>query len=262
MRSKTTVRRVLLAAGVAGALGLTAAALPAGSAGQRIALVALTLVKVALLAAAASWSLASWGRLGAGHPAARAWGLVGVSFAAFAVAHVVLGVEQLAYATLPFPSRADAVFTLAQLLLVAALAGFVKAYRSSGLFSEEGARRAGALIVAVATIAGGLLLWTIAQLPVPRLSGATDALYAVLDLTTIALLAYLARHARHLGGRVGRVWALLLAGFAVFSIADVTFGFLDAHDAEPPLIVSQLPFIVAYGLIAAGSRLQLGLLAD
>jgi hypothetical protein len=61
---------------------------------------------------------------------------------------------------------------------------------------------------------------------------------------------------------VGRVWALLLAGFAVFSVADVTFGYLNALDAEPSLLLSQFPFLIAYGLMAAGSRLQLALVAD
>ncbi len=170
--------------------------------------------------------------------------------------------EQLAASGPRYPALSDSAFGVAQVLLAAALARFVGAYRSSGLFDEEGARRAWWVIGAVAAAAGALLLVTIARLPAPWPVRATDALYAVLDLAILVPLAFLVRQARQLGGRVGRVWATLLAGFAAFSVADVALGYLNALQAEPSLLLSQFPFILAYGLVAAGSRLQLALVGE
>jgi len=84
----------------------------------------------------------------------------------------------------------------------------------------------------------------------------------VLDLAILVPLALLVRLARQLGGDVGRVWELLLAGFVVLSAADVALGYLQAFGTEPSILLSQFPFLVAYGLAAAGSRLQLALLAE
>jgi len=262
MRSHVAVKGVLLATGATALLSIAVAALPAGSGAARAGLVLFTLVKLALLGAAARWSLASRGRLEAGHPARRSWCILGAGFLGFLVAHLVLGVEQIVHETPPFPSVADAIFLPAQVLLATALAGFLGVYRSSGLFSEEGARRAGVAIAATAVVIGVVVLATVARLPVPWLERAVDGLYAVLDLAILVPLVLLVRLARHLGGRVGRVWGLLLAAFAVLSVGDVALGYLAALEAEPPLLLSQFPFLVAYGLAAAGSRLQLALLSD
>ena len=243
-------------------MSVAAAALREGSFLSRAVLVLITLVKVGLLGTAARWTMATRSRLDASREVLLAWSLLGASFLGFSVAHVVLGVEQLAFNPIPYPSVADALFTVAQILLVAALVGFVGAYRSSGFFSEEGTRRAWVLIGALAVVIGGVLVGTIERLPVPRLERATDDVSAVLDLAVLVPLGFLMRQARTLGGQVGRVWALLLAGFAVFSVADVTFGYLNALNTDLPLLVDQFPFVIAYGLVAAGSRLQLALVSE
>jgi len=262
MRSVPGAKFVLFAAGAAACLSVAVAALPARDRLALPTLVVLTLVKVALLVAAAGWSFSSRNRLHAGPRVARAWGLLGAGFAGLALGHVVLGLEQTAYADPPFPATSDVFFLAAQVSLVAALTEFVRAYRESGLFSERGGARALLVAVAAAALVGGLLLVTIARLPASWLERATSGAYALLDLAILVPLALLVRQARHLGGQVGRAWSLLLCGFLVFSAADVVFGYLHALDAEPSLLLSQVPFVAAYGLASAGTRLQLSLLAD
>lgn len=262
MKAAAAVRAVLLATGAVALVSAAASALPEGCGSARALLVLATGVKIGLLGLAAHWSLASCRRLEAGHPTAGAWGLLGAGFAGLALGHLVLGLEQLASSAPRYPALSDAAFGTAQVLLAAALARFVGAYRSSGLFAEEGARRAWWAIGAAAVVIGGLLLATIVRLPAPWLVRGTDALYAVLDLAMLVPLAFLVRQARQLGGRVGRVWVTLLAGFAAFAIADVSLGYLHALQAEPSLLLAQLPFVLAYGLAAAGSRLQLALVGE
>jgi hypothetical protein len=203
-----------------------------------------TLAKILLLAAAARWSALSRARLEPGHPARRPWGLLALGFAGLAAGHLSLGVEQLAWETPPFPCVSDALFVPAVALQAAALYGFLGAYRSSGLFSDAGARRAAVLFgAAAAAVIAGIVVTT-----------------ALLDLGLLVPLALLVRLARQLGGPVGLVWRILLGAFIVFAAADVSIGYLDALGIGPSYLASQLPFVVAYGLAAAGSRMQLALM--
>jgi len=261
MRSTLAVKAVLLASLGAACLSVAVSSLPAPADLAPATLVVLTGVKLALLAAAAHWSFVSRKRLHAGPRIARAWGLLCAGFAGLALGHVVLSLEQVLYANPPFPATSDVLFIAGQVFLVAALSDFLGAYRESGLFSEKGAHRALVVAIAGAAILGGLLLVTIARLPAPWLERATSSTYALLDLAILMTLALLVRQARQLGGQVGRAWALLLGGFTVFSAADVAFGYLHALDSEPSLLLSQVPFLVAYGLASAGTRLQLALIA-
>ena len=219
-----------------------------------------TLAKILLLAAAARWAAASRARLDPGHPARRPWGLLALGFAGLAAGHLSLGIEQLAWETPPFPFVSDALFVPAVGLQVSALFGFVHAYRCSGLFSDAGTRRAAVVFVAAALAVTAGVAITTARLPVPWPERATDIAYAVLDLGLLVPLALLVRLARQLGGPVGRVWRVLLGAFIVFTAADISIGYLDALDVGPSYLASQLPFIVAYGLAAAGSRMQLAVI--
>jgi hypothetical protein len=219
-----------------------------------------TLAKMLLLGAAARWSAASRARLEPGHPARRSWGQLALAFAGLAAGHLSLGIEQLAFESPPFPFVSDALFVPSVALLAAALYGFVGAYRSSGLFSDAGTRRAAVVFAAAALAITAGVAVTTARLPVPWAERATDVAYAVLDLGLLVPLALLVWLARQLGGPVGLVWRILLGGMVVFTAADVGIGYLDALGAGPSYLASQLPFIVAYGLAAAGSRMQLAVL--
>lgn len=262
MRSAPAVRVVLSATLISAGLSVAVASLPGRGRLELPTLALITLVKVALLGAAAYWSLVSRNRLQAGPRVARAWGLLCAGFAGLALGHVELGLEQMAYASAPYPAPSDVLFLAAQACLAVALVGFVRAYRASGLFSNRGRTRALLVAVLSAALVGGLLLVTIARLPAPWLERATSGAYALLDLAVLVSLALLVRQARHLGGQVGRAWSLLLGGFVVFSAADVVFGYLHALSAEPSLLFSQFPFLFAYGLASAGARLQLSLVTD
>jgi hypothetical protein len=219
-----------------------------------------TLVKVVLLAAAARWSAASATGLDPGHPARCPWEMLSVGFIGLAAGHVSLGAEQLAWETPPFPFISDALFVPAVALQAAALYAFLRAYRSSGLFSDPGARRAAAIAAAAAVAIVAGVVVTTARLPVGWAERATDIVYAVLDLALLVPLALLVRLARRLGGPVGLVWRILLGGFMVFTAADVSIGYLDGLGMGPSYLAAQLPFVVAYGLVAAGSRLQLAVI--
>ncbi len=219
-----------------------------------------TLAKILLLAAAAHWAAASRARLEADHPARGPWGLLAIGFAGLAAGHLSLGLEQLAWETPPYPFVSDALFVPADAALVAALYGFLAAYRSSGLFSDAGARRATVLFGAAGAAMTAVLVVTTIRLPVPAAERAADVAYAVLDLGLLVPLALLVRLARRLGGPVGLVWRILLGGFMVFTAADVSIGYLDALGIGPTYLQSQLPFLVAYGLAAAGTRLQLAVI--
>lgn len=265
MNVPPAVRRVAAVTAAAAAASLVLCLVPRSTAlGAALAgsapIPAFTLAKVGLLAAAAWWSAACRRRLDPGHPARAGWGLLAAGFGVLAAGHLSLGIEQLAFERPPFPFVSDALFVPADVLLVVALSRFVAAYRASGLFSDAGTRRAAALFgAAAAAIVAGVVIATV-RLPVPWPERAADVAYAVLDLGLLVPLALLVRFAHQLGGPVGLVWRLLLGGFAAFAAADVGIGYLDALGAGPTYLVSQLPFVLAYGLAATGSRLQLAVI--
>ena len=265
MNVPAAVRRVVAVTAAAAAAAVALALVPRATAlgavlAEPAPIPGFTLAKVALLAAAAWWSAACRGRLGAGHPARAAWGLLSLGFTALAAGHVALGAEQLAWEVPPFPFVSDALFVPANVILAVALVRFVAAYRASGLFPDGGTRRAAAVFGAAAAVVVAGVVATTVRLPVSWLERAMDVTYAVLDLALLVPLALLVRFARSLGGPVGVVWRILLGGFMCFAAADVAIGYLDALGVGPSYLASQLPFVVAYGLAAAGSRMQLAVI--
>ncbi len=265
MSTPAAVRNVVAVTGVIAATSVVLSIVPPTTAlGAALAgpapIPGFTLAKIVLLAAAARWSAAARARLDAGHPSRGPWGLLALGFAGLAGGHLSLGVEQLAFETPPFPFVSDALFVPADALLVVALYGFLRAYRSSELFPDGGTRRAAAGFAAAAVaITAGVAVAT-ARLPVPWTERATDIAYAVLDLGLLVPLALLVRFAHQLGGPVGLAWRILLGGFVVFTAADVSIGYLDALGIGPSYLASQLPFVLAYGLAAAGARMQLAVM--
>ncbi len=259
------VRRVVAATAAVAAASIALSLVPGSTrlgallAGQA-PIPAFTLAKIALLAAAARWSAMNRARLDLDHPAREPWGLLALGFGGLAAGHLSLGLEQLAWERPPFPFVSDALFVPADALLVAALHGFVVAYRSSGLFPDAGTRRAALLFgAAAAAVVAGVVITTV-RLPVPWAERATDVVYAALDLGLLVPLALLVRFARQLGGPVGLAWRVLLGAFIVLTAADVAIGYLDALGIGPSYLAAQLPFVVAYGLAAAGSRMQLAVI--
>ena len=267
MAAAMPVSRLLAVTALAAAVAVALALVPPASAlGGALAgpapVVAFTLLKVFLLGLAARWSFTSSARLDPGHPARRSWGLLATGLAGYAVGHTALGIEQLAFENPPFPFVSDVFFLPSALALATAQFGFLGAYRSSGLFPDRGRGLAALVAAVLASGVAAVVVTATLRLPVPLLEQATDVAYAILDLALLVPLVLLVRLARQLGGPVGKVWRLLLGGFVVLAVADVSIGYLDALGSGPSYLFSQAPFVIAYGLIAAGSRLQLSLLAD
>ncbi len=162
------------------------------------ALPALTLAKVALLAAAARWSAASRAGLDVHHPARAPWGLLALGLGGLAAGHLSLGIEQLAWERPPLPFLSDAFIAPADAFLVVALLGFLRAYRSSGLLSGAGTRRAALVLGAAGFAIAAVVVATSLRLPTPGSVRATGAGYAILDLGLLVPLALLVRLAHRL----------------------------------------------------------------
>jgi hypothetical protein len=62
------------------------------------------------------------------------------------------------------------------------------------------------------------------------------------------------------GSGVWRGWATLLTGFACFALGDVLFAWVGALGIGGLGSLVTVPYVLAYGLAAAGAKVQLDLL--
>jgi hypothetical protein len=171
-----------------------------------------------------------------------------------------LGQASLAYYQLllgtdaPFPSVGDLFFVASMLALLAALLVFLFAYREVGYLGRAGVALATGVVSAA--LVGGVLAWLIRPVvsePAPVLERLLNVAYPVLDaLLLVPSLILLQAVARMRGGRLWRVWALLLLGFCFIAAGDILFAYLTTLglDALDPLL--HLVFVCAYVLIAWG----------
>jgi hypothetical protein len=267
MRSRS-IGVVVGVVGLSAAVCLTSWLAPAGSwlaaALSPEAVLAITApVKLAFLAAAAWWALGVRDRLEDGNPARRSWGLLSLGFLGLLAGHLTLAPEQVLHGTTPFPSAADLFFIPAQASLVVAFAGFLRAYRASGLFVDPGRRRATALLVLAVLAVAAVAAWPIVRAPGTALERALGVAYPALDLALLVPLALLVRLTnRMLGSEIWKVWATLLTGFLCFAAGDVLFAWVSALGLGGVGALMGLPYLLAYGLAAAGTRLQLRLVAE
>ena len=219
-----------------------------------------SVLKLSLLAASAVWSFLARDRLEPGHPARRCWGLLSLSFAGLFSGQLSLAPSQLAYGTEAFPSPADVFYLAGTVLLVVAIARFLRVHRQAELVPDPHFHRALVSFAVVALVVAVPVLWPIALAPAPPLERAINVAYPALDLVALVPLAMLLRLTRRMGGTVGRVWSFLLAGCVAFATADVLFAsFSDPalHPVDPVLHAS---YVLSYGLWATGTRLQLDLI--
>jgi hypothetical protein len=219
-----------------------------------------SILKLSLLFAAAVSAFLTRDRLEPGHPARRPWGLLSLCFAGLFSGQLSLAPSQLAHGTETFPSPADVFYLAATVLLVIAIATFLRLYRRSELIVDPHYRLAAVAFGTMALVFAVPLLWPIATATAPPLEKALSLAYPALDLVALVPLAMLMRLTRRMGGAVGRVWTLLLAGCVAFTIGDVLFAsFSDPtlHAVDPLLHAS---YVLSYGLWAAGTRLQLDLI--
>jgi hypothetical protein len=193
-----------------------------------------------------------------------AWLLLAVWLAAFAVGEAVLGgYRYLAFLEPPTPSAGDAFFLLGYGALIVATVWFVRVYATSGLPLGPGGRLWLVALLTAAVLAGlGIpALAPVVHAERPLAESLIAIAYPVLDLIVLvpsAVLLAITRRFR--GGGVWRVWALILSGFLVLSVADVLFAYFDLVGLAwvDPLLPAT--FTVGYTLTALGVATQRSLL--
>ena len=201
-----------------------------------------------------------------GTPARLPWTLLAAGLFCFWIGETVEASWTVRGLSAPFPSGADALFLLGYPLLVAALFLFLRAYRLSGVADEVW--RLTAAAAAAVIVLGVPVLVTVARAAVPRTERLVGGAYVALDLLALVPLLVLVRLAlRMRGGRVSRVWASLLLGFALTFVGDVlvAYGSAQAEAAGetsslPLDLASSVVFTCSYLAIAHGTRRQRDLL--
>jgi hypothetical protein len=205
-------------------------------------------------------------RLERGNRARPAWVLLAGWLGAFAVGEAILGVSKYVLGLPPVtPSVGDAFFLIGYGMLIAAAVMFVRVTLTSGF--PVATPREPWIITATATtvlaVAGWVVLAPIARAPRPAAEAVVAIAYPILDFVVLvptALLVVLT--ARFRGGRLWVVWALILSGFIVLSVADVLFAYFDLAgiDWVEPLLGTT--FIAGYTLTACGAAAQRRMLAE
>ncbi|HXK09349.1 MAG TPA: hypothetical protein VMT70_06890 [Vicinamibacteria bacterium] len=254
--------------GLAVLLFLGWAAAPAGALYARLLppsrlLMIAALVKLVYLLAGSAFAFACRDRLEADNPARPAWLLLSQGVLSMFAGQLCLAPFQVVNGETPFPSVADMFFVLAYPFLIASFLVFLNAYREAGFPIGSLAERVGIVagVGAVGVLVALPLLRPVAATGGTLLERILNVAYPVLDLVLLLPLALLLRIALRLrGSHAGDVWAILLGGFFVLSVADVIFAHFQALGAAhlDPLVHAS--FILAYGLIAGGAHRQLQLL--
>jgi hypothetical protein len=163
---------------------------------------------VAALAAAASFA--------AGDPPRRPWLLRGVALALVFVAH------SLQRAGLAGEPRLDYVLLIvANLLGVAAMVGFFRVVRSSGV-AEPASRGERLLVAAALAGVGGLVVWLLTAIDGPWLRVATVGVSTLADATTFMVSLVLLRMVAPLrGGTVAQPYFMLVLDGLCYLLIDV-----------------------------------------
>ncbi len=221
-----------------------------------------SLSKMAYLLAGALLAFACRDRLEEGNPARPAWALLSVGLFATLAGQMSLAPFLLTSGEAPFPSVADLFYVLAYPSFIAAFLVFLRAYRESGFpVGSLGERISVVLGLGVlGGAAAAAILRPLASAGGELLERILSVAYPLLDLLLLGPLALVFRiAARARGNPVGRVFGLLLAGFAGLALADVGFGYftLGEQHLDPYLHAT---YLLSYGLIAWGAQRQLRLL--
>jgi diguanylate cyclase len=218
-----------------------------------------------VLVALAAWSTALvHRRLDPDNPARTPWLLISAGFAAFAAGESVDAYYELVGRNRPFPSALDAVFLAAYVLIGLAFVCFVRTYLRSELAGDAGRHRTptlvfGAVLAAAGVAIGYLLLSGAGPLPERLVSTA----YPVLDLLALVPAFLLMRITLEFrGGALWRVWAAILAGFALTCAADFVFAYFTVRGIEGQDVLMEALYLFAYAAFLRGSRVQAALLAS
>ena len=224
---------------------------------------AAALVKLVYLLAGTAWAFACRDRLEEGNPARPAWALLSLGLLSTFAGQLSLAPFQIVRNESPFPSVGDLYYVLAYPLLIAALFAFLRAYREAGLPMGSPGERAAILagVVVLGVAVGVPILHPVLSSEGAVLERLLNVTYPVLDLVLLAPLALLLRVALRLkGSHVGSVWALLLGGMVFLCLGDMFFAYFQALGRQHLDPFVHATYILAYGLIAGGTRRQLDLL--
>jgi hypothetical protein len=224
-----------------------------------------TLSKLALLGLAMrlAWDCAA--RFEEGNLVRPAWQLLAAGLLLLFLGQLSLAPYQLFLRIpIPFPSWGDVLFVLAYPLLIASLAGFIRAYDAAGYpVGTPGERWAVGLGVAAASaILGIVILRPVVLAAAPALEKFLNLFYPTMDFLLLVPTALLIRTTLAFrGGKVWKVWLAVLAGLVFLSLGDILFSYLQALGQQKLDPLVDALYIAAYGLLAKGLLYQRDLLS-
>jgi hypothetical protein len=224
-----------------------------------------SLVKLVLLALGAVWGWRARGSLDAENPVRPAWTLLAAGLFGNVLGQAALARYQLLGENSPFPSVGDVFYLLAYPLVGAALVQFARSYHAAGYPMGSRGERTVFLAVTVAVCASlsFVVLRPVVLADLPPMQKALSAAYPLLDMALLVPLVLLLRTTwRFRGGSVGTAWMLVLSGFVFMCVGDVLFAYFTAlgQTGLDPFVHGA--YIMSYGLIAAGVRKHLALVAS
>lgn len=199
-----------------------------------------------------------------GNPSRLAWKLLAGGFLAF-----LLGQTSFAYYQVlrgmssPGPSVGDAFFLLGYALTAAALVSFVRAYAASGFPVGESQERwilgLGTGVAALAVVYP--ILRPVLLTPGPALDKLLNLAYPLLDIALLIPTVLLLRISlRFRGGRVSRIWLMLLSGFLFGCAGDVLFAYFSSLEQTYLEDVMDAMYLLSFGFMALGALYQRELL--
>jgi diguanylate cyclase len=231
---------------------------------DQVVLVIGSVVKLAFLLVAALLAGRIVPHFSPGNRARPAWRLMQLGFGTYFLGQVTLSSLNIMLDKPPFPSPADALFTLGMLFLIASLAVFVSAYLREGLVdSPTGVAATAVALVLAAGVFDFWLLTPIVRGQGPVLETVVNVAYPALDSVVLVLAAVLLRITlRFRGGSLWKVWFTLLCGFVFLCAADISYAYLATKGMSSLDPIMDVLFVWSYALLARGTLYQHELLAE
>jgi hypothetical protein len=216
-----------------------------------------------LSAAVICWSNA--GSFEPGNPSRTAWRSLSLACLALFLGQLWYAPYQLTLRRAPFPSLADAFFSLSYPLLFVALWSFLRAYTHAGMvpLSPAQLRWLAAATVAIVVAVGFWVLKPLVSAPAAGLEYALNLFYPGFDLVLLVPIVLLFRFSLAMrGGHVWRVWLALLGGVVGLAVGDVAFSFLQNLGMSHLEPVLHVMFLAAYGLLVQAALFQREVLGE
>jgi len=155
-------------------------------------------------------------------------------------------------------------YILAYPLAAAAFVQFLRAYHEAGYPMGSRAERTRLLLATVAVCAAlsFIVLRPVVMAEMPMVEKVLSAAYPLLDMALLVPLVLLLRTTWHFrGGSVGTAWVIVLSGFVFMCAGDVLFAYFTALGLTGLDPFVHGAYILSYGLIAAGVRKHVALVA-